>query len=255
MDYLIICLTAIFVSGLTLFSGFGLGTLLLPAFAFFFPLDVSVGLTAIVHFANNIFKLVLLGKHADKSVVLKFGLPAILFAFLGAKLLFFFSGLEPFATYTFLQKSFKISLVGVVIAFVMIFFAVFEALPKFQKLNFDKKFLPLGGILSGFFGGFSGHQGALRSAFLVRLELSKESFIATGVVIACLIDFTRILVYSEHFKQVSDNFPLLLAATVSAFSGTFIGNKLVKKITMKSIQIIVSVMLFVIAILIGTGII
>ena len=29
-------------------------------------------------------------------------------------------------------------------------------------LEFDRRYLPLGGLLSGFFGGLSGHQGALR---------------------------------------------------------------------------------------------
>ena len=33
MKYLLICSTAFLTSGLTLFSGFGLGTLLLPVFA------------------------------------------------------------------------------------------------------------------------------------------------------------------------------------------------------------------------------
>lgn len=68
MEYLVICLSALVASGLTLFSGFGLGTILLPVFAIFFPIDVAVALTAIVHLLNNFFKLMLLGKHADKNI-------------------------------------------------------------------------------------------------------------------------------------------------------------------------------------------
>ena len=56
MSYLIICTVALLVSALTLFSGFGLGTLLMPAFALFFPIEVAVAATAIVHLANNIFR-------------------------------------------------------------------------------------------------------------------------------------------------------------------------------------------------------
>jgi len=52
-----------------------------------------------------------------------------------------------------------------------------EMSPRFQQWSLDKKYLPLGGLLSGFFGGLSGHQGALRSAFLIKSGLSKESFI------------------------------------------------------------------------------
>jgi len=40
-----------------LLSGFGLGTLLLPVFALFFPLPVAIAATALVHLANNFFKL------------------------------------------------------------------------------------------------------------------------------------------------------------------------------------------------------
>ena len=76
MSYLIICTVALFVSALTLFSGFGLGTLLMPAFALFFPIEVAVAATAIVHLTNNIFKVALVGKKADFSVVVKFALPA-----------------------------------------------------------------------------------------------------------------------------------------------------------------------------------
>jgi hypothetical protein len=49
---------------------------------------------------------------------------------------------------------------------------------------------------------FSLNQGALRTVFLIRANLSKESFIATGVVIACIVDVIRLSVYGEQiFKN------------------------------------------------------
>jgi len=91
MTYLLICLTVFLVSGLTLFSGFGLGTVPMPAFALFFPLPVAIAATAVVHLANNLFKLALVGRDADWGVVWRFTLPvalaAIAGAFLGARLL------------------------------------------------------------------------------------------------------------------------------------------------------------------------
>ena len=65
VQYIVICAVALAVSGLTLFSGFGLGTLLMPVFAIFFPIEVAIAATAVVHLANNIFKLALLSRHAD----------------------------------------------------------------------------------------------------------------------------------------------------------------------------------------------
>jgi hypothetical protein len=67
MRFLIICAIAFTVSGSTLFSGFGLETLLMPAFALFFPIEEAVAATAIVHLANNIFKVGLVGKKADSG--------------------------------------------------------------------------------------------------------------------------------------------------------------------------------------------
>ena len=92
MDYIVVCLVALFVSALTLFSGFGLGTVLMPAFALFFPVPVAVAATAVVHLANNLFKVGLVGRKANWSVVVKFALPGALAAMAGAALLNLFAG-------------------------------------------------------------------------------------------------------------------------------------------------------------------
>lgn len=84
MEVIIIASSAIVVSALTLFSGFGLGTLLMPVFTLFFPIEVAVAATAVVHGANNIFKIAVVGRHADKAMVVRFGIPAIIAAFAGA---------------------------------------------------------------------------------------------------------------------------------------------------------------------------
>lgn len=54
MDVLVIAVSALVASGLTLFSGFGLGTILTPVFALFFPVATAVAMTAVVHLANNL---------------------------------------------------------------------------------------------------------------------------------------------------------------------------------------------------------
>jgi len=257
MEYLLICLVALIASGLTFLSGFGLGTILLPAFALFFPIDMAIAMTALVHFINNLFKMGLVGKFIDKSVALKFGLPAFFTSFLGATILVWLTGLQPVLTYTALGAEHQIMPIKLVVAILMLVFGFLEILPRFSAISFQPKFLFLGGALSGFFGGISGHQGALRSAFLVKLGLSKEAFIATGVLIACFVDITRIFVYSSHFTSeiIRGNFFLLLAAVLSAFLGATIGNRLLKKITMRGIQYIVSIFLIFIAVILGLGII
>lgn len=257
MEFIVIPMSAFAASILTFFSGFGLGTILLPIFAIWFPIDLAVALTAVVHFLNNVFKLALVGKWANKSVVIRFGVPAIFAAFVGAALLLRISESAPIHQYNLFGKEFSVFPLKLTIAVLMIVFTLFEIIPKFKNLQIDPKFLSLGGLLSGFFGGLSGHQGALRSAFLVRAGLSKESFIATGTVIACFIDFARIGVYSEHFAKADLNSGLAIIATaaLSAFAGAYLGSKVLDKITMSSVQVVVSIGLFLLAIALGLGLI
>ena len=76
LPLIVVAAVALGAALLTLFSGFGLGTLLLPVFALFLPVELAVAATALVHLANNLFKVALVGRHADRSVALAFGVRA-----------------------------------------------------------------------------------------------------------------------------------------------------------------------------------
>ena len=257
MEIVIICLVAFFTAVLTFFSGFGLGTILAPVFAIFFPIDIAIALTGVVHFTNNLFKIALVGKNTDKAVLLRFGIPAILASFAGAWLLLKFTVLPTFLQYELWGRAFEVTPVKLIIALLLIVFSLLEISPSFQKVQFGKNKLVWGGILSGFFGGLSGIQGAIRSAFLIKSGLSKEAYIATGVIIACLVDFTRLSVYASRFTSANlhENLTLLISATLSALAGAYFGKKLLKKVTLRSIQLIVAVMLIFISIALGSGLI
>jgi len=255
MEIIVICVAALFTAILTFFSGFGLGTILMPVFAIFFPIDLAVALTGVVHFTNNLFKITLVGRNADKNIILRFGIPAIIFSFLGAWLLFKLSSLPPIYRYHISSMEFSVTPVKLTIAVLLILFSFLELIPTVQKIRFNRNRLFIGGALSGFFGGLAGIQGALRSAFLIRSGLSKEAYIATGVVIASLVDITRLSVYASRFKSsgLGENLTLIISATMAAIAGAYIGSRLLKKITLRFIQILVSVMLFLIAIALGAG--
>lgn len=255
MDF-IIGLTAFFASLLTLFSGFGLGTILTPVFGIFFPVNIAVALTGIVHLLNNLFKITLLGKNASRQIVLRFGLPSVAGGFLGAVILVGISQLPPLYTWQWGEKMLEITWLKLAIALLMIFFALMEILPALKKLQFARRYLTLGGLLSGFFGGLSGHQGALRSAFLVNAGLTKEQFIATGVVIACMVDLTRLPVYFSRFasENIVNEWRTLLIATICAFAGAYVGAKYMKKVTLAFVHWLTAAMIIVIALLLGAGI-
>lgn len=257
MEIVIISVTAFLVAILTFFSGFGLGTILTPVFMIFFPVDLAIGLTGIVHFFNNLFKLLLVGRQADKQVLIRFGIPAVVSALLGSWLLLNITDLRPLFAYQMFGRTFEVFPVKFIISVLLIIFATIDLIPYFSKLQFGKDKLPIGGALSGFFGGLSGNQGALRSAFLIKAGLSKEAFVATAVVVSTFVDFTRLSVYATRFTKagLSDNLTLVICATLSAIVGAYIGNKLLKKVTLKFLQVTVAIMLIIISLALGAGLI
>lgn len=231
MDIAVIVLVSFFASLLTFFSGFGLGTILLPVFALWVPLQEAIALTAIVHLVNNLVKLSLTYKHINWSVIKRFGVTAVLAAFVGSALL----------TYLVDHQD----LLKKIIAVVMICFVIFDLVPRLKRMQFDPKYLPLGGILSGFFGGLSGHQGALRSAFLSRCQLPAQAFIASGVVIACFIDLVRLGIYHQNMSYVvsAEGLTLGLWGMAAAAIAAILGQRLLKSFTVDLIQRLVAILL------------
>lgn len=257
MEIIIISIVAFFTALLAFFSGFGLGTILMPVFALFFPVEIAIALTGVVHFTNNLFKMALVGKKANKTVLIRFGIPAIIAAFGGAWLLVKISALPVLYDYKLWGNTFEITWVKLIIAVLLLVFALMEIIPLANKIQFGKSKLILGGTLSGFFGGLAGIQGALRSAFLIKSGLSKEAYIATGVIIASLVDLTRLSVYASRFTSsgLSENIVLLISVTLAAIAGAFIASKLLKKITFQFIRSLVAVLLIIISIGLGAGLI
>ena len=256
MDLLIISLAAFLVAILTFFSGFGLGTILTPVFMLFFPVDLAIALTGVVHFFNNIFKLFLVGRHADKAVLIRFGIPAVLAALAGAMVLVRITDLPPLFTYQAFGKTMEVYPVKFIVSVLLILFACTELIPYFRKLQFGKEKLPIGGVLSGFFGGLSGNQGALRSAFLIKAGLSKEAFIGSAVVVSTFVDFTRLGVYATRFSSsgLTSNLTPVLCATLAGIAGSYLGNKLLKKVTLQFLQVAVAIMLILVSLALGAGV-
>lgn len=259
MDYLVISVVAFVTSGVTLFSGFGLGTVLMPTFALFFPVPVAIAATAVVHLANNGFKLALVGGRADWGVVRRFSFPAAVAAIVGASLLSLFASLPTLGAYRLGGREFQMTAVKVVIGALIIAFAWLEASRRMERVAFPARYLVLGGVLSGFFGGLSGNQGAFRSAFLIKAGLDKQAFVGTGVVSAVIVDTVRLLVYGLSFltqrvlELPEEIMGLMAAAIGSAFLGAYLGARVLEQVTLRALRIVVAAMLMVVGAGLLTG--
>ncbi|MEX1002652.1 MAG: TSUP family transporter [Crocinitomicaceae bacterium] len=254
MDVFILIVVAFGASWLTFFSGFGLGTLLTPVFYFIFQ-DVVLAITgtAIVHFLNNVFKFTLMQKSIDWKIAIPFGLAAIPAAFLGSQLIFYMEDKVVFV-YEMAGGIFEVRLFNLIFSLILLVFALIELIPKWS-LIFSRQSLWVGGFISGFFGGLSGHQGALRTAFLIRYKLDKEVFIATGILVALVVDVVRTTVYFTEYDLaiLGDQWHYLLIALPAALIGAITGKLLLKKMKMKFLTNFISVAMIVFAVALSAG--
>jgi uncharacterized membrane protein YfcA len=257
MEYLLICLVALGASLLTFFSGFGLNTLLLPVFALFFPLEAAVAMTAIVHLLNNVFKTGIIGKHIHWRTALLFGITGIVGAIPGALALGYLGQIDLGKDIQISGMQLFVEPLCLTIGTLLIVFALLDFFPDLIRFTNNRPTLLAGGFISGFFGGLSGHQGALRSAFLIKLGLGKEAFIATGVIIAVFIDVGRLGVYFSSDALLVDqtNYLILIVTTLSAFLGAYLGRKFLKKLTLKTLRYLVGALLIVMGVMIAFGIV
>jgi uncharacterized membrane protein YfcA len=259
MDMAIIALVAAVASALTLYSGFGLGTILLPAFALFFPAPVAVAATGVVHLLNNLFKGGLLYRRTDWGTVLKFGVPAVPAAVLGAWVLSWLGDTPRLFEWSALGQRVGPTGAGLAIGRLMIVFALLELQPWFHALKAPPRLMPVGGLLTGFFGGLTGQQGAFRSMFLLRSGLSAERFIATGVMIAVIVDLSRLATYAASFGAAGLDLAgregrLIAVGTLSAFAGAYFATRRLEKITLSAVRYTAAALMLLVGTALAAGV-
>lgn len=256
-EHLLIAAAALLASAVTFYSGFGLGTALLPAFAAFLPTDVAIAMVAIVHLLNNALKFGLLRAHVARRVFVRFGLPALALAPAGALALNAVSDAAPLGAYTLAGTRMEVEAVDVAVAVLLLALGAQELVPRLGRLAFGERYLVAGGAASGFLGGFAGLQGALRSAFLLRAGLGREVFLATGVAVALVVDVGRIVTYGAQgtLRATSGGLALAVTGVVAASIGAILGNRFLHAVTIRGIRLLVGTMLVLVAVALGAGLI
>ena len=227
-SFLLTVVITFLISTITLLTGFGIGSVLTPTFTLFYDVKTAVFLVSIVHLANNVLKFGLFAKHVDRRILLRFGFVSVAGALLGSML----------------QGSFQTSWVRIALAVFLIASGASEFLPQGSMARIPQKYDILGGFFSGLMGGLIGNQGAIRSAYLLKYNLAKETFIATATSIAILIDLTRIPVYIyQHAEQAQTAWGTLAIITAIAFAGTLLGKQLLTRISLERFRKIVALFL------------
>ncbi|HEY5600494.1 MAG TPA: sulfite exporter TauE/SafE family protein [Patescibacteria group bacterium] len=213
-EKILLFFTSAFVSEiLGTIAGFGSSTIFLPLALLFFDFKTALVLVAFLHIFGNIGRISFFKKGLDKTLLIKFGIPSIIFTLIGALLV------------SYIPQNILKGVLG----FFLITYAGYSLFKENFRIYASTATAIVGGGLSGFFAGLIGTGGALRGAFLTGFALPKDKYIATAAAIALAVDLTRIPVYlNEGFlqKQYYWNLPVLF---ILALAGSFIGKQIVKR--------------------------
>ena len=218
-------------------AGFGSSTIFLPLAILFFDFKTALVLVAVLHIFGNVGRIAFFKHGIDWNLILKFGVPSVLFTIIGALLV---SRIPQDALKGYL---------GV--------FLIGYALYSLWKENFavspSNTNAIAGGGISGFLAGLIGTGGALRGAFLSGFKLPKDKYIATAASIALAVDITRIPIYITQGFLESKYYWYIPILFLVALAGSFTGKQIVKKIPQKKFIKVVLLAIFIIGIKFALG--
>ena len=239
MDVMLIvfCMTAtLLAAALTVPAGFGLATMITPVMLLWLDPHLAIATVAVVHAAHNGWKLVLLKSDLDFSAVKRYGWAMVLGALIGASL----------------STSIDPQPLLIVVGFALILLPILSVSERWTNYRLPEAEDRWGGFGSGFMGGLTGHQGALRAMFLQRRLPDKSAYAATAALLALVVDLSRLPVYLfSDGKALAEYLPLVAGSVLSAILGVHLGKRWLKKwkksfiSTMITIGIILSGIMYV----------
>lgn len=227
-DFSIFLVLAFFSEVLGTISGFGSSIIFVPVASLFYDIHTVLGITAIFHVFSNVFKLFLFKSKLDKEILIKLGLPALIFVLIGS----------------ILTRFINIKSLDTLLAIIVSLLALFILYYRNKTLKRTDGNLIWSGIGSGFLAGLIGTGGSLRGLALSAFNLEKEVFIFTSAAIDLGVDSTRSIVYI--FNGFIDNEGLLVLPflVLVSFVGNWFGKKIVDKLSNTNFKILVLITIF-----------
>ena len=213
-------------------AGFGSSTIFLPLALFFFDLPTALALVAFFHLFGNISRAGFFRFGIDKSLLIRFGIPSVIFTIIGAILI----------------GSISLTTLKAILGAFFILYAIVFIYKRNISFKPTTTNAVIGGGISGFIAGLIGTGGALRGMFLTAFNLPKEKYIATAAVLAIAVDITRIPLYLSQGFFKKEYFWYLPILFLVAVAGSFIGKRIVKYIPQDKFRIFVLVAILLVGI-------
>lgn len=196
-------------------SGFGSSILFVPLAAYFFDFNLVLGITAVFHVFSNLSKIYLFQKGMDKNILIKLGVPAVIFVILGA----------------LLTRYVPAESAALMMNISLILLSLFLLITKNASMTPTNNNLIASGMLSGFLAGLIGTGGAIRGLALTAFNLEKNAFIATSAMIDLGVDMSRSVIYiwNGFFKlEFVVMIPFLMGISLL---GSWIGKKILENLS------------------------
>jgi len=226
---LVVAVAALLAGVVAAISGFGIGSLLTPAFALQAGTKAAVAAVAIPHLVGTLQRYWILRRHVDRRVLLAFGLTSAA------------GGLAGALAHAWLSSR----LLAVIFGGLLILAATAEATGWMAKVRWGRQAAWIAGAVSGAFGGLVGNQGSIRSAAMLGFDVPKESFVATATAIGLFVDAARLPVYlATQWSDIVEQWPQVALAIVGVCIGTAIGSRVLERIPRPVFRRIVALLLF-----------
>ena len=204
----------ILAAALTVPAGFGLATMLTPVVLLWLPPHEAIAVVAIIHGTHNAWKLKMLRSCVDYTAAKRYGWALVIGAIIGAVL------------HSHIPSDPLLLVVGVA----LIILPILSVTERWTNIRLPDAEDRIGGFGSGFFGGLTGHQGALRAMFLQNRLPDKVAYAATASILALAVDITSIPIYIMfEGSAILDEYILIPCLVMSAILGVNLGKRWLTK--------------------------
>lgn len=208
----ILFLITVMASSISTLAGFGLSTIMIPLMVFWFPIGETLIFVGILHWFEDLWKLLLFRSGINWRIVLLFTIPGILATLVGAQVVVAAEHQHYFLRFFGL--------------FLVAYATLLLTRPKIALAPTAITLTTFGG-LSGLSAGLFGMGGAIRSMALTVFNLPKEVYIATSGLAAIGIDTARL---SSYLIQGIPFEHILFLTLILCIPASFLGANLAKKI-------------------------
>jgi uncharacterized membrane protein YfcA len=225
---IIISFSGFIASMISAIVGFGGAILLLPILTYSMGIKLAVPLLTVAQIFSNGSRVYFGRKELKWEPIIKFLIGAIPFVIIGSILFSYLNG-------NIIKK-----IVGIFLVVIVILKRIVKT-----KLEIDNSKIFLGGIITGIISGIAGSSGPLSALLFNSLKLTVGAYIASEAFTALIMHIIKIILYKKYLEIRMEIMIYGIIIGIVMILGSYVGKKLVEKISRKYFQIIIEICLII----------